>query len=72
MMLNLNQLCVLLFPYQTAVASRIALLFLKGERTGSPISVLAMRLPENITIMEESQRESGCLREKVRPPKNIA
>ena len=45
----------------------MALLFLKGVRMGSPMRALAITLPENMTSMEESHRDRGCFREKVKP-----
>ena len=45
----------------------MALLFLKGVRMGSPMSALAITLPEKMTSMDESHSDRGCFREKVNP-----
>ena len=57
----------MLASYQTAVARKMALLFLKGVRMGSPMRALAMTLPEKMTSMDESHSDSGCFRENVSP-----
>ena len=54
--------------HQTIVAKRRALLFLNGDRAGSPIIRLASRLPANITTIEENQQLSGCFLENASAP----
>ncbi len=49
-------------PYQTAVARSSWLLFLNGDNIGSPMMRLATRLPAKMTVMEEAQHDTGCLR----------
>ena len=53
--------------HHTAVARKMALLFLKGVRMGSPMRALATTLPEKMTSIEESHSDSGCFREKASP-----
>ena len=53
--------------HHTAVARKMALLFLKGVRIGSPMRALATTLPEKMTSIEESHSDSGCFREKASP-----
>ena len=55
-------------PYQTPVASKSWLLFLKGVREGSPSRKLAIILPANIDIIDENHKASGCFREKAIAP----
>ena len=54
--------------YQTPVASKSWLLFLKGVREGSPSRKLAIILPANIDIIDENHKASGCFREKAIAP----
>ena len=54
--------------YQTIVESRSWLLFLRGARTGSPRRRLARMPPAKMTSMEDTQRDSGCFREKGSEP----
>ena len=56
------------FSYQTPVASKSWLLFLKGVREGSPSRKLAIILPANIDIIDENHKASGCFREKAIAP----
>ena len=57
--------------HHTAVARKMALLFLKGVRMGSPMRALATTLPEKMTSIEESHSDSGCFREKASPAEKI-
>ena len=50
------------------MASRRDELFLKGESMGSPISRLAIRLPEKMRVMQENQQDRGCFRENAKAP----
>ena len=54
--------------YHTIVESRSWLLFLRGARTGSPRRRLARIPPAKMTSMEDTQRDSGCFREKGSEP----
>ena len=54
------------------MASNSWLLFLSGDSIGSPMTRLARREPPKMTIMEETQQDSGCLRLKgIAPGSNV-
>ena len=44
------------------------MLFLRGARTGSPSKRLARMPPAKMTSIEDTQRDSGCFREKACEP----